>query len=63
MLLVRRPYRFARIKAPAAMATMAMSAPRPEKLRWSRPTSPYRMSQTPSNSIPRFLVSFVEIVT
>jgi hypothetical protein len=48
------------VKTPAAMATMAMIGPNPEKLRFSRDMSPVAMSQMPNNSIPRFLVTFIE---
>jgi len=48
------------INAPAAMATIAMRVPSPEKLRLSRGISPETMSQILNNSIPRFLVTFIE---
>jgi hypothetical protein len=53
-------YRPRRIKAPAAVATIAMRVPSPEKLRLRRDISPVRMSQMPNNRIPRFLVIFIE---
>jgi len=48
------------IKAPAAMARIAMRVPRPEKLRLSRGITPVAMSQMPNDRIPRFLVTFIE---
>jgi hypothetical protein len=51
-----------RIKAPAAMATIAMKISSPEKLILSRGMSPVRMSQMLNKSIPRFLVIFIDFI-
>jgi hypothetical protein len=66
MIHARRPlqaaaklYRPMMIKAPAAIAKIAMTVPSPEKLRFSRGIRPVAISQIPNNSIPRFLVTFI----
>ena len=48
------------IKAPAAMARMAMMVLSPEKLILRSGISPVAMSQIPNNSIPIFFVIFIE---
>src|SRR3989442_936758 len=53
-------YRPSRIKAPAAVARMAMRVPSGEKLRFSSGISPVKMSHMPNKSMPRCLVSFIE---
>jgi hypothetical protein len=60
--LLGRVYLPMRIKAPAAMATIAKKVPSSEKLILSRGMSPVRMSQMPNKSIPRFLVTFINFI-
>jgi hypothetical protein len=62
LLCSGRVYLPMRIKAPAAMATIAKKVPSPEKLILSRGMSPVRMSQMPNKSIPRFLVTFINFI-
>src|SRR3972149_5751087 len=55
----REAYLPSRIKTPAAIARIAMTMGNPAKLKLSDSINPVRMSQMPSNSIPRLLVSFM----
>lgn len=41
------------------MASIAITVPDPEKLRFNSGISPVKMSQTANNNIPTFLVSFI----